>query len=243
MVDRETVSTLDTNQIATTDLAGSPTPTNVPGPPVTAGSPEAGPLDPSQVPNPQEANREGDPETLPNAEPKGEIAPGIEGEQTVWEARYSMKNFFGRLAVRVLLSLGWIAMAVYAWGEGHPNAQLPTILLGILLGLFWLTLLYRIVRARYGHYYRLTNRRLFVTTGLFRRRCDQMELLHIKDVFLRESLLERWLSLGTVVVVSKESEVPTFYLAGVDEPKRVMDLVWHCARVEREGKAVQVDRV
>jgi len=241
MVDRNTVSTLETNQIATTDLAGSPNPANPPKPPATADSPAAGPPDPSPVANSQENSPAVESEK--EAEAKGGTAPGIEGEQTVWEARYSMKNFTGRLAARTVLSLGWIALAVYAWGEGHPNAQLPTILLGILLGLAWLQLLYRIVRARYGHFYRLTNRRLFVTTGLLRRRCDQMELLHVKDVFLRETLLERWLSLGTVVVVSKESELPTFYLAGVDDPKRVMDLVWHCARVEREGKAVQVDRV
>jgi len=241
MVDRETVSTLDTNQIATNDLAGSPTPTNLPGPPAKADSPAVGPPDPSQVPNLEEANPAI--ESAIESENKGGKAPGIEGEQTIWEGRYSLKNFAGRLAFRTVLSLGWIALAVYAWGEGHPNAQLPTILLGIVLGFVWLALLYRIVRARYGHFYRLTNRRLFVTTGLFRRRCDQMELLHIKDVFLRETLLERWLTLGTVVVVSKEAEVPTFYLAGVDDPKRVMDVVWHCARVEREGKAVQVDRV
>jgi len=45
------------------------------------------------------------------------------------------------------------------------------------------------------------------------------------------------------VVVSSEPQLPTFYLAGVNDPKRVMDLVWHCARAEREGKSVQVDNV
>jgi len=116
-----------------------------------------------------------------------------------------------------------------------------TTLPGIVLGIMWIGLLVRIIQARCCHYYRLTNRRLFVSTGLLRRRCDQMELLQVKDVFTRESLIERWLSLGTVVVVPNESGLPTFYLAGVDDPGRVMDLVWHCARSEREGKTVQVE--
>jgi len=120
---------------------------------------------------------------------------------------------------------------------------MPAILFGIVLGFLWISLIYRIIWARWGHFYRLTNRRLFATTGMLRRRCDQMELLHVKDVFMRETMLERWLSLGTVVVVSKEAELPTFYLTGVDEPAQVMDLVWKWARAERDRSTVKVNRV
>jgi hypothetical protein len=165
------------------------------------------------------------------------------GEQTVWEAHYSIKNFIGRITLGVLLTLGWIALAVDPRIAGEPAARFITIVLGVVLGALWIGLLYRIARARYGHKYRLTNRRLFVSTGLFRRRRDQMELLHVKDVFLRQSLVQRWLALGTVVVISREAELPEFYLAGVAEPSRVMDMVWHYARAERENKAVQVNNV
>jgi hypothetical protein len=104
-------------------------------------------------------------------------------------------------------------------------------------------IIYRIMLARFGHFYRLTTRRLFVSTGLMRRRRDQMELLHVKDVFTRQTLIERWLSLGTVVVVADDKELPIFYLAGVDDPKRVMDLVWNYARAERDNRSVRVDQV
>src|SRR4051812_20740357 len=106
MVDRESVSMLETNQIATTKLAGAPTPAAEPGAPATAA-----PLNPPQVSDPQ-----GD-------------SPEVEEEQVIWEARYSMKNFTGRLIVRTLLSAAWIALAVYAWGENHPDAVMPAILL------------------------------------------------------------------------------------------------------------------
>jgi membrane protein YdbS with pleckstrin-like domain len=107
----------------------------------------------------------------------------------------------------------------------------------------WLTLLYRILQARYGHHYRLTTRRLFVSTGLFRRRRDMMELLRVKDVFTQQTLVQRWLSLGTVVVVSSDHELPTFYLPGLDDPKRAMDLIWHHARAERDRRSVKVESV
>jgi len=168
---------------------------------------------------------------------------GIDGEEVVWEARYAMKNFIGRLTVRTLLTIAWITLAVYTWGYSDGSIAVLTVVSGIALLLLWVALLYRIIQARFGHYYRLTTRRLFISTGLMRRRRDMMELLRVKDVFTRQTLVERWLSLGTVVVVCSDRDLPTFYIAGVDDPKRVMDLVWHHARAEREGRSVIVDHV
>jgi len=154
-----------------------------------------------------------------------------------------MKNFLGRLILRTLLTIGWMALAVYTWGYSDGSLAALTIISGLVLGVLWIMIIYRIIQARFGHYYRLTTRRLFISTGLMRRRRDMMELLRVKDVFTRQSLMERWLSLGTVVVVCSDRDLPTFYIAGVDDPKRVMDLIWHHARAEREGRSVIIDNV
>jgi membrane protein YdbS with pleckstrin-like domain len=118
-----------------------------------------------------------------------------------------------------------------------------TAIAGGIVALLWLQLIYRMVQAHFGHYYRLTTRRLFISTGLMRRRRDMMELLRIKDVYTRQSLIERWLSLGTVVIVSSERDLPIFYVTGVQNPKEVMDLVWHHARAERDHRSMKVDKV
>jgi membrane protein YdbS with pleckstrin-like domain len=168
---------------------------------------------------------------------------GVEGEDTVWEARYSMRNFIGRITARTLLSLVWAGLAVYTWGLGHSDVRVATIVIGVGLVLLWATLAYRIVLARFGHAYRLTNRRLFVSTGLLNRRRDQLELLRVEDVYTRQSLFERWLGLGTVVVVSSEKSLPSLAMPGVKDPKRVMDLVWHHARSERDQRSVKVQEI
>jgi membrane protein YdbS with pleckstrin-like domain len=169
---------------------------------------------------------------------------GTEGEVVVWEARYSKRNFIGRMATRALLTIAWVILAAYTWGQHHDElAWLTWSALGLVV-LLWLALAFRMIQAHYSHYYRLTNRRLFVSTGMVNRRRDMMELLRVKDVYTRQqSLLKRWLSLGTVVVVPGEKELPTFYVAGVDDPKQVMDLIWHYARSERDHRSVKVDRV
>jgi len=243
MTEKLTVSTLDTNQAGTGNLESGPTLTPQEAPQTPTASPPVDPLYPPEGPNPQ-GTQPGVVEKMEKeTAEKGTEGRGVEGESNVWEARYSMKNFLGRMLVRTLLTIGWIILAVYTWGYDHSGVTFFTVLAGVILVAFWVMLLYRILLARYGHEYLLTNRRLFVTTGLLRRRRDQMELLRVKDVFTRQTMTDNWLSIGTVVVVPDESSLPTFYLAGVDDPQRVMDLVWHCARSERDGKTVQVENL
>jgi hypothetical protein len=230
----ETIPPTETTQVATTRLDDGLV---APAPPDALYPPE-GP-DPKGTRPDAVAELEHQTPAPANAE----AGLGIEGEEVVWEARYAMKNFIGRLTFRALSTLGWVGLAVYTWGYGHTNLAVLTTLLGAVLALLWLIVGYRILLARCGHYYRLTTRRLFVSTGLLRRRRDQLELLRVKDVFTRQTLFERWLSLGTVVVVADDKELPTFYLTGVNDPRRVMDLVWHYARAERDQRSVRVDQV
>lgn len=169
---------------------------------------------------------------------------GVDGEAAVWEARYSKRNFIGRIVVRTLLTLAAGALAFYTWGDGHEDLSVFAWIAFGVVAVLWVGLIWRMIQAHYSHFYRLTNRRLFVSTGIFRRRRDMMELLTVKDVFTRQqSLLERWMSLGTVVVVPSQKDQPTFYLAGVDDPKEVMDLIWHHARAERDHRSVKVDSI
>jgi len=169
---------------------------------------------------------------------------GVDGEDVVWEARYSKRNFIGRVGLRIALTVAWIALAAYTWGSGHENLAMPTWVALVVLAVLWLGLIFRMIQAHYSHYYRLTNRRLFVSSGVIHRRRDMMELLRVKDVFTRQqSLMERWLGLGTVIVVPNEKDIPTFYVSGVDDPKGVMDLIWHHARSERDLRSVKVDQI
>lgn len=221
------------NQITTTQVdptVASPSPVVVVAPPPTAVQAPAAPVP-----------------TAPQTEGQPGKATGVDGEFTIWEASYSMKNFLGRLIAMGILTVVAAGLAVYSWSIADParagGMKALTIVAGIVLGVLWLLLIRRIILARFGHYYKLTNRRLFVSTGIFNRRRDQMELLKVQDVYTRQTFFGRMLSIGTVIVTSSENNFPFMYLTGVEDPKAIMDLVWHHARSEREGTAVQVDSV
>ena len=238
----------DPNQITTADINATLTPVAIPAAPVAQAAPAPAPQ--MMVAQPQAQTEAG---AHPNLgldsmleTPEQESGMGVDGEASIWEARYSMKNFLGRMVGLGVLVLAWIGLAVYTWGystDANTGLKMAAVLTGIALGIMAIVLARRVVLARCGHYYRLTNRRLFVSTGIFRRRRDQMELLQVQDVYTKQTLWQRFLSLGTVVVVSKEQHFPVMYLSGVEDPKQVMDLVWHQARTERDRRTVKIDSV
>lgn len=171
---------------------------------------------------------------------------GLEAEAPIWTARYSLKNFIGRALFRGALTIGWLALASYTWGAQHGIEQLPilTWIAGAVVLLLWVHLGIQIFRARMSHLYELTTKRLFVSTGIWRRRRDQVELLRIDDVYIKQpSLFHRMFDVGTVVVESSEDKLPVSYLSGVDDPHRVMDIIWHCARAERDHGSVKIDEL
>jgi hypothetical protein len=187
----------------------------------------------------------GGPESLERLEILG---TGTEGEVGVWTGRYSFKNFIGRIAVRTLVTVCWIVLLIWLGERGRLPGNISwrwfVGLTGGAIAAYWLLLGWQVVLARLGHLYRLTNRRVFVDTGLFRHRRDQVELLRVQDVYVKQpSLMDRFLDIGTVVMESSEERLPVHYLVGIDHPNQVMDQVWHQARKERDFRSVKVDEV
>jgi len=185
--------------------------------------------------------------------PQGEtqqeaLGVGTEGEETVWTARYSFKNFVGRILLRILVTAGWLLMLSYLGDREHYPGRVDwrifVWITGAAIAIYWVMLAWQITMGRLGHFYELTNRRLFIETGVFRRRRDQMELLKVQDVYVKQQgLVHRLMNLGTVVIESSEERLPIHYLAGVDDPNVVMDRIWKYARTERDMRSVKVDQV
>jgi hypothetical protein len=168
---------------------------------------------------------------------------GAESEQILWEGRTSPKNFLVRFLVGEASTIAWVGLAVATWGFGYENLSFLTYALGFALLLFWALTGIRVFRAIHSHYYRLTSRRLFVTTGFFRRRIDQIELLRVKDLFVQQNMIGSWLGLGHVVVISSEPTLRRATLFGIAGPRFVMDLIWRQARWELDRKTSRIESV
>jgi hypothetical protein len=167
----------------------------------------------------------------------------LEEEKTLWEGRYSPRNFLGRAFCGGLFVVGWVALALATWIFGYTNLAWLTYTAGVAIVVYWLAVGLKLFRIRRNHYYRLTTRRLFLTTGLFDRRLDQVELIRIKDLFVRQNLLGAWLDVGTLILISSEETLPKAHLLGIEEPQRIRDLIWHHSRLERDERTNEVNPV
>ena len=168
---------------------------------------------------------------------------GFENEETVWEGRCSIRNFLGRALLGGVAFLASVAVALATWFFGYPDLAWLAYASGVTVVVYWLMLAIKFVRIRRNHYYRLTTRRLFLTTGIFHRRVDQVELIRIKDLFVRQSLVNSWLDVGTLILISSEQTFPKAHLLGVENPQRVRDLIWHHSRLERDQRTSEVNPV
>ena len=117
-------------------------------------------------------------------------------------------------------------LGLLVWGV----LLLPVVGLGlILLARAW----YRVASTRY----RLTTQRLFAQTGLIAKNLEEVELFRVKDVTLRQGVLDRLLGVGTVMVLSTDDTAPELDLAGIRDPlaaKEALRTAFRAAR-QREG--------
>lgn len=88
--------------------------------------------------------------------------------------------------------------------------------------------------------YRLTTQRLFVQRGLVAKDLEEVELFRVKDVTLTQSVLQRLLGTGTVVVLSTDDTAPRLELAGLSGPLEVKEQIRGAFRAARQREGMRM---
>ena len=124
-----------------------------------------------------------------------------------------------------------------AW-RAHPGL----LFLGFgLLVVFGLGLLF-LLRAWYlvaATRYRLTTQRLFVQTGLIAKNLEEVELFRVKDVTLRQGVLDRLLGTGTVTVLSTDDTAPVLEIQGILHPLDAKERIRTAFRAARQREGLR----
>ena len=171
------------------------------------------------------------PDELPEDDPRSP-----KSERDVWEGRYSPRamapKYFLMAVVTVgLLILTYAASADWTW-------KWKAVLVVLAVG--WAYCLLTYFHRRWSVRYRLTSQRLFVETGIFSCRKDELELLRVDDVNVTQNLLERIFGVGNVVIHSTDASNPELTVAGIDDPDTLKEHVREFTRVLRK-RALNVE--
>jgi len=74
-------------------------------------------------------------------------------------------------------------------------------------------------------HYQITTERVRITRGLLGRDRDDIELIRIQDIDLEQSLTERALGVGDILIRSADPSLPETRLNNVKEPEKVHEIL------------------
>ena len=84
--------------------------------------------------------------------------------------------------------------------------------------------------------YRLTETCLYITTGVFNVREEEIRLSRVLDITLRQSFGERLFGLGTIHLCTSDQTAPEIDIKRIRHPKEVRTLLSDRAEEERSEK-------
>lgn len=150
--------------------------------------------------------------------------PGAaDNEPPIFTGSVSLWLGFRTYVASALLILVSVAAAI--WGSLHQASALgmPALVVGVALFLATdVMLAYTIFRIRTQRY-KITRRLIEREQGLIIKKVDSLDLARVKDVQLRQSLVERLLNVGTIVVFSGDKTDPVLLIEAIPEARPVYE--------------------
>ncbi len=90
--------------------------------------------------------------------------------------------------------------------------------------------------------YRISNYRIDCERGLLSKNIDTLELWHVEDISFHQSLLDRILGVGTIIVLSHDDTTPRLELKSLPNPRPLFDqLKQRIIAVKRQRGVVKMD--
>ena len=73
--------------------------------------------------------------------------------------------------------------------------------------------------------YRMSEDRLFLSTGFFTIRDDEILLYRVRDIGLKMTLWQRIFGVGTVTILSSDKTLPTLVLKNIKQPRMIKEKI------------------
>lgn len=154
-------------------------------------------------------------------------------ETLVWRGTPSNWTNFGTYFFCLLLAGGLVA-AYYL-----VTPPQPLILLGLAVPLLWMLARWIAIRC---HRYEITSERVKMTTGLFSRKTNELELYRVRDYSVEEPFWLRLVGCGNIVLVTADRTSPSFVLRAVPNAATLKDQIrTHTERMRQRRGVRELD--
>lgn len=160
----------------------------------------------------------------------------LEPEQELWKGRYSGKAqghwwILWFLEMPALLFL-WFRFVPLEVQQG-PYAKWAFVAAAVVP---LLMILWNLMVEKISTRYRLTTHRLFKETGILSRELNEIELVRVDDVAVRQNIVQRIFNVGIVTVIAPHDQTePRLELVGIENPIEVKEMIRNNVRLRRKG--------
>jgi len=136
-------------------------------------------------------------------------------EVVYFEGSPALRGSLGRLLLCGILGVGIIMSAVALRTQGWWVPLVGLVLAAAVMAI-------TIVQIRSVRY-RISNYRIDYERGLFSKDIDTLELWHVEDLKFHQSLPDRVLNIGSIIVVSHDETTPRLLLRALPNPRPVFE--------------------
>lgn len=158
-------------------------------------------------------------------------AQSAQDETVLWLGHSSLWSQFWWFA-------GALMLVLFSFGVGLAGAFVGAWLAipaGLLAGGTIVGVCVLICRS---HRYTLTNQRLRLERGIIAKDVEELELYRVIDTASEQSVIQRLLGVGTVVVVSSDQRSPQFVMPWVHNPRDLREQIRQLGEVRRRWRKV-----
>jgi uncharacterized membrane protein YdbT with pleckstrin-like domain len=149
-------------------------------------------------------------------------------EETLWHGTPSSIVLVMKFFVLALIVIGVPLLA--RWVAGHN----PDAAANVMKGGWYVALVLgvaQLLSIAYGYFrlrstlYTITNQRVIIERGLLSKSLSEIDLRTIDDTQFFQTVFDRMLGIGNVVLVSSDKTAPMFMLRAIRDPRGVRETI------------------
>ena len=163
------------------------------------------------------------------------VPPSMDPEEELWKGRFSGKAqghwwALWFIEIPALLFLWFKVPEDIRKGPYAKWAFLAAVITPLVF-ILWTWMIEKLSIR-----YRLTTHRLFIETGILSRELNEIELVRVDDVAVRQNLIQRIFNVGVITVIAPHDQTePRLELQGIENPIEVKELIRNHVRRRRQG--------
>jgi len=163
-----------------------------------------------------------------------------EPEQKLWAGGFSPKAMIGYWILAAIVTVGGIIAGVFL---SVPTAGAAWLFIILALIAIWGGLVLYYFYLRYGMAYELTSQRLIHRVGILSQTTNRIEVIDVDDVSFHQSFIERLLGVGTIRILSSDTSDPMLVIRGIDDVKRISNMIDNVRRDERRRRGMYIESI